>query len=434
MDILKQLQQRAEQFEVVSLQSESTTVKFESNRLKASEVEETKGMAVRVIKNGRLGFAASSDASATKQLVKNAIESSLYGAAVPLNFPPAQIASAVKTFDATVANLPIPRLVEIGKEIVALFLQIEPEARVNVTLERGINRFNIRNQTGTDVSYQRSPLSISVMVNYIQRDDVLIMFDVTGTTVWQDNYMAFARRLAEKFTLARQLTPIRSGNMPVLFSPTGLLVLGLPLVSGLNGKSVFTGISPMKGKIGEKLFGDKITIFDDGTLDGKFGSAPYDSEGVPHRRNTLVENGVLKSFIYDLKTAAQAGVESTGNGARGLFTPPSPSNTNLIFGAGDTPLAEMIAGIDEGLLVENVLGLGQGNIISGAFSNPLALGFKIEKGELVGRVKDVSLAGNVYDLLKHVAAVSRETEWVYNNLNLPNVLLSEMNVVAKNGK
>jgi PmbA protein len=117
-----------------------------------------------------------------------------------------------------------------------------------------------------------------------------------------------------------------------------------------------------------------------------------------------------------------------------LFTPPSPAPTNLIFGAGATPLAEMLAGIDEGLLVENVLGLGQGNIISGAFSNPLALGFKIEKGEIVGRVKDVSLAGNVYDVLKNVAAVSQETEWVYTNLNLPNVLLSEMNVVAKNGK
>ena len=81
--------------------------------------------------------------------------------------------------------------------------------------------------------------------------------------------------------------------------------------------------------------------------------------------------------------------------------------------------------------MEDVLGLGQGNVISGAFSNPLSLAFKIEKGEIVGRVKDVSIAGNVYDLLKNVAAVSRETEWVYNNFNLPYVLLPDMNVVTK---
>jgi len=105
--------------------------------------------------------------------------------------------------------------------------------------------------------------------------------------------------------------------------------------------------------------------------------------------------------------------------------------TNLILAGGDTPMAEMLAGIDEGLLVDDILGLGQGNIISGAFSNPLSLAFKIEKGEIVGRVKDVSIAGNVYDLLKDVTAVSRETLWVYGGLCMPYVLLPEMNVIAK---
>jgi len=83
------------------------------------------------------------------------------------------------------------------------------------------------------------------------------------------------------------------------------------------------------------------------------------------------------------------------------------------------------------LLVENALGLGQGNVIPGAFSNSLSLAFKIEKGEIVGRVKDVSIAGNVYDLLQDVAAVSRETEWVYRSLSLPYILPPDVNVVAK---
>ena len=138
-----------------------------------------------------------------------------------------------------------------------------------------------------------------------------------------------------------------------------------------------------------------------------------------------------RGFYYDLKTAARAGVPSTGNGSRGLFSQPDPAPTNLLWGAGETPLADMLAGIEEGLWVENVLGLGQGNIMSGAFSNPLALGFKIEKGQIVGRVKGVSIAGNVYELLRHVSAVSRETEWVYQNFNQPYVLLEEMNVIAR---
>ena len=431
MDILKQLSTEAEQVEVVNVQSESTTVGFESNRLKHSQVEETKGIAVRVVKNGCLGFAASSDESATEKLVTNVLESATYGDEIPIAFPAPQSAPKVTTFDQTITELSIPRMVEIGQEIIDIICQVEPDALVNVELERGVQHLSIRNQAGSNVSFKRSPLSISFLVNRVKGDDVLFMFDTLGTTVWEDDYLAFARTVSEKLVLAQKSATIQSGRMPVLFAPTGALVLGLPLMLGLNGKNVYTHISPMGGKIGEKLFDDKITIVDDPTLDGKFGSASYDDEGMAHRRNVLVEQGVLKGFLYDLKTAAQSGVESTGNGSRSLFSPPSPSPTNLIFGAGKTPLAEIIAGIDEGLLVENALGLGQGNVISGAFSNSLSLAFKIEKGEIVGRVKDVSIAGNVYDLLQDVAAVSQETQWVYRIFNLPYILLPDVNVVAK---
>jgi PmbA protein len=252
-----------------------------------------------------------------------------------------------------------------------------------------------------------------------------------GTTVWDEDYMAFVRQTGEKLEQAKRSATIQSGHMPVLFAPEGALVLGLPLMLGVNGKNVYTGVSPMRDKVGSKLFDDKLTLVDDATIDGKFESAPYDDEGVAHRRNMLVEKGVLHGFLYDLKTAVQSGVESTGNASRGLFNPPSPSPTNLIFQPGDTSLGDMIAGIDEGLLVEDVLGLGQGNIISGAFSNSLSLAFKIEKGEIVGRVKDVSIAGNVYELLREIAAVGQESKWVYNSIRLPYILLPDMNVVAK---
>jgi PmbA protein len=431
MDILTKLSSQADQAEVVQVQRASTNVGFESNRLKSSQVEETSGVAVRVVKNGRLGFAASSDESALDRLVTNAIASADYGDELLIAFPPPQTGPEVVTYDQTIADLPIHRLVEIGQEIIDLTLQIEPEARVNVDLNRGVQQLSIQNNAGANVSFDRSPLSISFEISRVRDDDVLLMFDVMGTTVWEEDYLAFARRLGDKLKLARQSATIRSGRMPVLFAPTGALVLGLPLMMGFNGKNVYTGISPMRDKMGETLFDEKITIVDDATIDGKFGSAAYDDEGVAHRRNVLIQDGVLKSFLYDLKTAAQSGTESTGNGERGLFNPPSPSPTNLIFQQGDTPLADIIASIDEGLVVENVLGLGQGNIISGAFSNSLSLAFKIEKGEIVGRVKDVSIAGNVYDLLQNVAAVSRENEWVYTQFNLPHILLDDMNVVAK---
>ncbi|MBN1583412.1 MAG: TldD/PmbA family protein [Anaerolineae bacterium] len=435
MDILGRLASQTEQAEVADVKSESTTVSFEANRLKSSHVEKIKGVAVRVVKNGRLGFAASSAAldskAAIDKFVTNVLESAAYGDDVQIVFPAPKPGPSVTTFDQTVADLSVSRMAEIGQEIVDLVLEIEPDARVNVDLERGVQHMAIRNQAGTEIAFKRSPLSMAFEIARVKGDDVLLMFDITGTTVWEDDYLAFAHRLGKKLELAQKSATIQSGRMPVLFAPTGALVLGLPLMMGLNGKNTYTGISPMRDKIGAKLFDDKLTIVDDPTIDGKFGSAAYDDEGVAHRRNVLVKEGVVQRFFYDLKTAAQAGAESTGNGSRGLFNPPGPSPTNLIIQAGETPVAEIIAGIEKGLLVENALGLGQGNVISGAFSNSLSLAFKIEKGEIVGRVKDVSIAGNIYELLQNVTAVSQEMEWIYNNFGMPYILLPDMNVVAK---
>jgi PmbA protein len=431
MDILKKIKAHAEQVEVVSLQNEATSVEFEANKLKTSKVEETKGIAVRVVRDGKLGFAASSDDTAMDKLAANALESAAYGDPVALIFPSAQPTVKVATYDPKIAELPIPRLVEIGNEIIALILNAAPEVRVNVSLKRGVQQLSIRNQSGAEIDFSRSPLSIGVEIDRIEGDDVLIMYDVLGVTLWNDNYLEFVQRLVEKLKLARNITSLRSGRMPVLFSPSGGLVLGIPLMQGINGKSVYTGISPLRGRVGEKLFDEKITLVDDGTLDGGLESAPYDDEGVPHRRNVIIDKGVLKGFLYDLKTAVMSGVESTGNGSRSLFSPPSPGTTNLIIEPGNTPLSEMIASIDYGILVEDVLGMGQGNVISGAFSNPLSVAFKIEKGEIVGRIKNASIADNVYTLLKNVSAVSQEQDWVYGSLCLPYILLPEMNIIAK---
>jgi PmbA protein len=431
MDLLSELRPKAEQVEVVEVNSESTEVGFEANRLKSSQVEGTTGVAVRVVVDGRLGFAASSDTSALDKLMANALQSAAYGDVVPIAFPGPQEGPEVRTYDRAIVDLPIPRLLEIGEEMIDYLREIEPDAQINANLERGIQHVSIRNQSGANVVIERSPLSIVLEVQRVKGDDVLLIYDIQGTTVWDDNYMGFVQRIGEKLELAKRSATIQSGRMPVLFAPQGALVLSLPLMLGIDGKNVYTGISPMRDKIGTRLFDEKVSLIDDATLDGKFSSAAYDDEGVVHRRNVFIDEGVLQGFLYDLKTAAQSGVESTGNASRSLFSPPSPSPTNLVFQPGETPLSDMIAGIEEGLLVDNVLGLGQGNVISGAFSNSVSLAFKIEKGEIVGRVKDVSIAGNIYELLREVAAVSRESEWVYYNFHLPYILLSDMNVVAK---
>jgi PmbA protein len=399
--------------------------------LKASKVEKTGGLAVRVMCGGRLGYSASSDETAIEKLAANALESALYGEQIQLSFASAQPAAEVTCLDPRILDLPVARLVEMGQEIIDLLLESTPDLQVNVGIRRSLQRLTIYSQDDSQVSVVRSPLSITIEGTRIQENDVLILDAEGGWTTWDDDFLAQARALADKFERSCNLTTIHSGRMPVLFSPSGALSLALPLQAGVDGRSVYKRASPLVGKIGQDLLDPKITLVDDATLDGQFASAPYDDEGIPHRRNVLFERGTLGGFLYDLKTAAQAGTVSTGNGTRRLFEPPRPWPTSLLLEAGEVPQADLLGSIQRGLLVDDVLGLGQGNILSGAFSNPVNLGFKIENGEVVGRVKNTAIAGNVYDLLRNVAGVSRERRWVYSTFCLPYLLLPELNIVAQ---
>ena len=431
MDILNKIKPQVEQVEVVEMMSETTSISYENNRLKTNQIKETKGTAVRVVKDGRLGFSASSDANADEKLIRNVLESAEFGDEIPLTFPSSEPLETVNSYDEKIVNLPIDKMVEMGQVIVDTLLKDSPDLQVNVTISKTNRHFSVKNHTGLDISHKQSPFSLSVDMVRVQDDDVLMIYDMAGSTLWEEDYLKLVRKIRNLLNLAKQKNTIRSGEMPVLFSPQGALALFAPVLSALSGKSVFSGVSPMKGKIGEQLFDSKLTVIDDPTLAGRFKSTPIDDEGVATKRNVFIENGVIKGFFYDLKTACLSGVESTGNGSRDLFSSPEPTQSNFIIQSGETPLADIIKGIDEGLWVQDVLGLGQGNIVSGAFSNSLGLAYKIEKGEITGRVKDVSIAGNVYDLLPEVSAISQENDWVYQNFCLPHLLIDNMNVVAQ---
>jgi PmbA protein len=424
--------QEAERAEIFEIQSEATKIGFEANTLKSFEVEETQGIATRVVAEGRLGFAASSDITALNQLIKNVLASAQLGDKIPLQFPQPQRGPSVQVYSPELATLPPSRLIEMGKEMVDTILQADEEANVSIDLTRRVRETTVRNSAGTEVAVRKAPLSIMLEVERVRGDDVVTLFEYFSTATLDDSYRAFVGRVAEKLRLARRIATLSSGQMPVLFSPTGAPMLGLPLIHGLNGKNVYRGISPMAGREEERLFDEKLTVVDDPTLDGRPGSSSHDDEGVPRQRDILVDQGRLTGYIYDLKTAALARTEPTGNGERSLFSPPSPSFSNMIVENGETPVGDIIAGIDKGLLVETPLGLGQGNVISGAFSNSLSLAFKIERGEIVGRVKDISVAGNIYQDLRQIEALSLESEWVHGGIRLPYILLPKLNVVTKN--
>jgi PmbA protein len=203
-----------------------------------------------------------------------------------------------------------------------------------------------------------------------------------------------------------------------------------PLLSALNGKTVFDGASPLKDKLGQKMLDSQFTFWDDPSIPFQPGSTPFDDEGIPAGKNALIKDGVINRFYYDLHTAALAGATSTGNGSRNGGMP-SPSPHQLVVKGGETSPASMIKDIKEGIVIEMLMGADQGNILNGDFSGNVLLGYRIENGQVTGRVKDTMIHANVYDLLKEIVAVGNDARWIGGSVRVPSICCPVVSISSK---
>jgi PmbA protein len=223
----------------------------------------------------------------------------------------------------------------------------------------------------------------------------------------------------------------------MILTPFGLSALMLPVTQALSGKAVLQGISPLAARVGEQVFDRRFSLTDDALRPGRAASRPLDDECVPSATTCLVERGVVQRFIYDLETAARARAHSTGHGQRTIFGKPVPAYTNLVLGTGDLGLGDaselgggLLKDVADGLLVDELIGVGQGNVIGGAFSHPVALAYRVERGAISGRVKDAAVAGNAYDLWKRVAGFGNDGRWAGARFT-PSVLLDGVSVARR---
>jgi PmbA protein len=291
----------------------------------------------------------------------------------------------------------------------------------------------IRNSRGGSVGEHKTVLSASLSGNLVEGESMLDIFEADASCRAAVDVDGVVARTIEQFELARETGTLSTKEMPVIFVPKGVGdALLSPLVIGLSGKTVQQGASPLRGRVGQKVFDERLSLYDDGSIDYAPRSGPTDDEGVPSRRTPLIENGVVRGFYYDLQTAGLAGAESTGNGFRSLESLPGPSTTNVIMGEGDLSLADMIADVKEGLIVYQVMGAWAGNLLAGDFSANVHLGYKIENGRLAGRVKDTMVAGNVYEALaERLQAVGDRADWVGGATKLPPLYFRSMSVSTK---
>jgi PmbA protein len=434
-EVLRSAQRKAEQAEVFSASSRAVPIQFEANELKQVQTKESSSVALRIFREGKIGFATASGGGSWEALVDMAVETSQFGGAANFEFPSRfhRDYSEVPIFDAKVKEIAMERMVKMGKELVAKIRGHTPDILCDVQVTKGTSSISLINSQGGEGRYNRSFFGLSLEGILVQGTDMLFVDDSESScradSIGVDDVVS---RVMWQLEMAKRKAAVPSKVLPIIFTPRGVAsaLLG-PLVLAFSGKAVLEGASPLKGKLGEQVFDKKLSLWDDATIAYGVASYPFDDEGVPSRRLPLVTKGVVANFLYDLQTAALAGTQSTGNGRRAGGGFPSPALSAIVLGAGDISFQAMVEDMKEGLVVEQVMGAGQGNLLGGDFSGNVLLGYKVENGVIVGRVKDTMIAGNVYQVLKELPGVGQEARWVGGILQAPPLYCSSVSVTAK---
>src|SRR5262252_2545779 len=201
----------------------------------------------------------------------------------------------------------------------------------------------------------------------------------------------------------------KTAHVPVVLDPLVANSMLEHIFEGVNGDSVYRGASFLAGKLGQKIASANVTVIDDGTIRGGFGTAPFDGEGIPTRRTVVVDNGVLKSYLLNTYAAKKLGLATTGNASRGLAGTPSIGLGNYFLQAGTRTPQQIIGDIKDGLYVTEFLGMGV-NLVTGDYSRG-ASGLWIVNGELTYPVEEITVAGNLKDIFMNISEIGNDLEF-----------------------
>ncbi len=270
----------------------------------------------------------------------------------------------------------------------------------------------LANSNGFVGEYQRSYCSVSAVP--VAKDDNGNMqrdywYSVARSIKLLDNPEHVGQIAAQRTLRRLGARKVKTAKVPIIFDPQVSRALLESIADAVNGDSIYRGASFLAGKLGEKIAGENVTVVDDGTMRGGFGTAPFDAEGIPTRRTVIIEKGQLKSYLLNTYTAKKLKLNTTGNASRGLAGTPGIGVGNFFLEPGKRDPKQMIADVPDGLYVTEFLGFGV-NLVTGDFSRG-ASGMWISKGEFAFPVEEITVAGNLKDMLFNVSEIGSDLEF-----------------------
>jgi PmbA protein len=237
---------------------------------------------------------------------------------------------------------------------------------------------------------------------------------------------------AKQAVSALKPKPIETKTTKVILTQFALQDLfAYTLMGAVKADSVQRNQSPFKGKIGELVASENLTIYDDGLFPAGLRTSIFDGEGVPHQKTAVIEKGILKNFLYDTYSAKKDGVESTGNASRaGYLSTPGIDTTNFHLMPQNKTTEQMLTEVGDGLIIYYLQGAHSSNPVSGEFSVVATPCWRIKNGQIADSSKGVMLAGNIFDLLKNITAVGGN-ERQMGSMIAPWVVAENVRVIGK---
>jgi PmbA protein len=435
-DLIKQARKAgAEAADAVLVDSASLSVGWRLGALERLERSESGDIGLRVLIGKRQAIVSSSDRSrvALDELVERAVamaktvpEDPFCGLA-----DPSELARDLPDLDICDLSEPTP------EQIVDWARRAEDAARAvaGVTNSEGAeagwgkSSVALAGSNGFAHAYSGSSSSFSVSVlagstaSGMERDyDYSSAVYASDLRAPEDVGLSAAQRAVRRLGARK----VKTQQAPIIFDPRVSRGLLGHLVGAINGASISRGTSFLKDSLGAEIFAPTVNIIEDPHRQRGLRSKPVDGEGLPNRRRALIENGVLTTWVLDLRSARQLGLKSTGHASRGTSSPPSPSVTNVWLEPGPVTAAEMISDITSGFYVTELFGQGV-NGLTGDYSRG-ASGFWIEGGELAYPVSEVTIAGHLKDMFKRLLPAN-DLEFRYG-MDAPTLRIDGMTVAG----
>ncbi|HVF08182.1 MAG TPA: TldD/PmbA family protein [Actinomycetota bacterium] len=441
-DLVRAAVEAAESGEAVEAYSEESR-QTEASALRG-EVEglqfaESRGVGVRLIRDGQLGYAYAADPSLDE--VRAAVGRARENASLtePDGFnvlPDAETAAAIpELFRKDSADVPTADKVQMALDLERRLVSTDPRvAKVDVAqVGDAVSRVAIASTSGVDAEYARTDAWVVAVTLAVEDDETQTGFSYRIARALDElGVEAVADEAIERSVRMLGASKPQTAKVPIVLDQFAAEEFLGVLASALNAENVLKGRSLFAEMVGQQVGSELFTLVDDGTiLDGP-GAAPFDGEGVPTGRTELFTAGTLNGFLHDTYTAARMGngQRSTGNATRGSYKgSPGVGTSNFYLDNGSTPFDELLRQADGGVLIAEVTGVHSGaNPISGEFSVG-ATGLRIEGGALGEPLREMTIASTLPEMLAGITGLGDDLRF-FSSVGTPSVLIGEMTLAG----